>query len=58
VETHIFLCVPAYRLPVPIHDTEDAAGPGRAHTSWAVACETLKTHQVAAIALPAGENLE
>jgi transposase len=53
VETHIFLCVLAYHLLVAIEKTlvdQDV------HTSWATVRETLKTHQVATIVLPASNS--
>jgi transposase len=53
VETHIFLCVLAYHLLVAIEKTlvdQDV------HTSWATVRETLKTHQVSTIVLPASNG--
>ena len=50
VETHIFLCVLAYHLLVAIETTLLNQG---VHTSWATVRETLATHQVATIVLPA-----
>jgi transposase len=50
VETHIFLCVLAYHLLVAIETTLLNQG---VHTSWATVRETLATHQVATIMLPA-----
>jgi hypothetical protein len=54
VEAHLFLCVLAYHLPIPIEKTllsQDV------HTSWATVRETLKTHQVNTIVLPTGGGL-
>ncbi|MFQ5496069.1 MAG: IS1634 family transposase, partial [Phycisphaerae bacterium] len=50
VETHIFLSVLAYHLLVAIEKTlldQDV------HTSWATVRETLRTHQVCTVVLPA-----
>jgi transposase len=50
VETHIFLCVLAYHLLVAIENTLLDKG---IHTSWWSIRQTLKTHQVCTIILPA-----
>ena len=50
VQTHIFLCVLAYHLLVPIE--KRCLDQGR-HTSWATLREQLSTHQVATVVLPA-----
>jgi transposase len=50
VEAHIFLCVLAYHLLISIEKTLVDAG---VHTSWATVRETLKTHQINTIVLPA-----
>jgi transposase len=50
VETHIFLCVLAYHLLVAIENTLLDKG---IHTSWWTVRQTLKTHQVCTIILPA-----
>jgi transposase len=50
VEAHIFLCVLAYHLLISIEKTLGDAG---VHTSWATVRETLKTHQINTIVLPA-----
>jgi len=50
VEAHIFLCVLAYHLLISIEKTLLDAG---VHTSWATVRETLKTHQINTIVLPA-----
>jgi len=50
VETHIFLCVLAYHLLVAIENTLLDKG---IHTSWWTIRQTLKTHQVCTIILPA-----
>ncbi len=50
VETHIFLSVLAYHLLVAIEKTLLDQG---VHTSWATVRETLKTHQVCTVVLPA-----
>lgn len=50
VETHIFLCVLAYHLLVAIEETLLDKG---VHTSWWTVRETLKTHQVCTVKLPA-----
>ena len=55
VEAHIFLCVLAYHLLVSIEKTlldQDV------HTSWASVRETLKTHQVVRVVLPADDGVE
>lgn len=49
-ETHIFLCVLALHLLVAIEKTLRDQG---VHTSWATIYQTLKTHQVSTIVLPA-----
>jgi len=54
VETHIFLCVLAYHLLVAIEKTLLDAG---VHTSWATVRETLKTHQVCTVVLPADNGM-
>jgi len=53
VETHIFLCVLAYHLLVAIEKTMLDSG---VHTSWATIRETLATHQVCTIVLPAQDG--
>ena len=50
VETHIFLSVLAYHLLVAIEKTLLDQG---VHTSWATVRETLRTHQVCTVVLPA-----
>jgi len=50
VETHIFLCVLAYHLLVAVENTLGEKG---LHTSWATVRDTLTTHQVCTIVLPA-----
>jgi hypothetical protein len=50
VETHIFLCVLAYHLLVAVENTLCEKG---LHTSWATVRDTLATHQVCTIVLPA-----
>jgi len=50
VEAHIFLCVLSYHLLISIEKTLLNAG---VHTSWATVRETLKTHQINTIVLPA-----
>jgi transposase len=50
VETHIFLSVLAYHLLVAIEKT---LLDQEVHTSWATVRETLKTHQVCTVVLPA-----
>jgi transposase len=54
VEAHIFLCVLAYHLLVSIEKTLLDAG---IHTSWATVRETLKTHQLNTVVLPAEGGL-
>lgn len=54
VEAHIFLCVLAYHLLISIEKTLLDAG---VHTSWATVRETLKTHQITTIVLPADGGL-
>jgi transposase len=54
VEAHIFLCVLAYHLLISIEKTLLDAG---VHTSWATVRETLKTHQINTIVLPADGGL-
>lgn len=53
VQTHIFLCVLAYHLLVSIEKMFLDAG---IHTSWATLRETLRTHQVATVVLPASNG--
>lgn len=53
VETHIFLCVLAYHLLVAIETT---LGAHDEHTSWATVRESLRTHQVATVVLPADDG--
>ncbi len=50
VETHIFLCVLAYHLLVAVENTLCEKG---LHTSWATVRDTLATHQICTIVLPA-----
>ena len=50
VETHIFLSVLAYHLLIAIEKTLLDQG---VHTSWATVRETLRTHQVCTVMLPA-----
>jgi transposase len=50
VETHIFLSVLAYHLLVAIEKT---LLDQEVHTSWATVRETLRTHQVCTVVLPA-----
>jgi transposase len=50
VQTHIFLCVLAYHLLVAIEKRCLEHG---WHTSWATLRESLSTHQVATVVLPA-----
>lgn len=54
VEAHIFLCVLAYHLLVSIEKTLLDQG---VHTSWASVRDTLKTHQVSTVVLPANNGL-
>src|SRR3970040_519836 len=53
VQTHIFLCVLAYHLLVSIEKMFLDAG---VHTSWDTLRETLSTHQVATVVLPAANG--
>jgi transposase len=53
VETHIFLSVLAYHLLVAIEKTLLDQG---VHTSWATVRETLRTHQVCTVVLPADDG--
>jgi hypothetical protein len=53
VDTHIFLCVLAYHLLVAIETTLLDNG---VHTSWATVRETLATHQIATVVLPADDG--
>ena len=53
VQTHIFLCVLAYHLLVSIEKMFLDAG---IHTSWATLRETLRTHQVLTVVLPASNG--
>jgi transposase len=53
VETHIFLSVLAYHLLVAIEKTLLDQG---VHTSWATVRETLRTHQVCTVVLPANDG--
>jgi transposase len=55
VEAHIFLCVLAYHLLMSIEKTLLDAD---VHTSWATVRETLKTHQVNTVVLPADGGME
>ena len=50
VDTHIFLCLLAYHLLVAIETTLLGKG---VHTCWATVRETLATHQIATVVLPA-----
>jgi len=54
VEAHIFLCVLAYHLLISIEKTLLDSG---VPTSWATVRETLKTHQINTIVLPADGGL-
>jgi len=54
VEAHIFVCVLAYHLLISIEKTLLVAG---VHTSWATVRETLKTHQINTVVLPADGGL-
>ena len=54
VEAHIFLCVLAYHLLVSIEKTLLDQG---VHTSWASVRDTLKTHQVSTVVLPADNGM-
>jgi hypothetical protein len=53
VQTHIFLCVLAYPLLVSIEKMFLDVG---IHTSWATLRETLRTHQVLTVVLPASNR--
>lgn len=53
-ETHIFLCVLAYHLLVGIEKTLRDSG---LYTSWATVRETLRTHQVCTVVLPADDGM-
>lgn len=53
VQTHIFLCVLAYHLLVSIEKMFLDAG---VHTSWGTLRETLSTHQVVTVVLPASNG--
>jgi hypothetical protein len=53
VETHIFLCVLAYHLVAAIEKTLTDQG---VQTSWATVRDTLRTHQVATVVLPAEDG--
>ncbi len=53
VETHIFLSVLAYHLPVAMEKTLLDQG---VHTSWATVRATLRTHQVCTAVLPADDG--
>jgi transposase len=55
VETHIFLCVLAYHLLIAIEKTLLDRG---VHTSWESIRETLQTHQLCTIVIPAAHGLE
>jgi len=55
VEAHIFLCVLAYHLLIAIEKTLLDRG---IHTSWESVRETLQTHQVCTVVLPAPNGLE
>jgi len=50
VDTHIFLCVLAYHLLVAVEHTLLQR---KIHTSWATVRDTLATHQVATVVMPA-----
>jgi transposase len=52
-DAHIFLCVLAYHLLIAIEKTLLDHG---IHTSWAGIRETLKTHQVCTVVLPADDG--
>ena len=52
-EAHIFLCVIAYHLLIAIEKTLLDQG---IHSSWPTVRETLKTHQVCTIVLPAHDG--
>jgi transposase len=53
-DTHIFLCVLAYHLLVGIEKTLRDSG---LYTSWATVRETLRTHQVCTVVLPADDGM-
>jgi transposase len=53
-ETHIFLCLLAYHLLVGIEKTLRDSG---LYTSWATVRETLRTHQVCTVVLPADDGM-
>jgi transposase len=53
VETHIFLSVLAYHLLVAIEKTLLDQG---VHSSWATVRDTLRTHQVCTVVLPADDG--
>ena len=53
VETHIFLCVLAYHLLVAIEKTLLDKG---VYTSWWTVKESLRTHQVSTVVLPADDG--
>ena len=50
VDTHIFLCVLAYRLLVAVEHTLRENGK---HTSWGTVRDTLSMHQICTVVLPA-----
>jgi transposase len=52
-DSHIFLCVLAYHLLIAIEKTLLDHG---IHTSWASVRDTLKTHQVCTVVLPANDG--
>lgn len=52
-DTHIFLCILAYHLLVAIEKRLHDKG---VHTSWATVRDTLKTHQVCTVVLPAKDG--
>jgi transposase len=53
-DTHIFLCVLAYHLLVAIEKTLRDSG---LYTSWATVRETLRTHQICTVVLPADDGM-
>jgi transposase len=53
VETHIFLCVLALHLLVAIEKTLRDQG---VHTSWTTVRDTVSTHQVCSVTLPASNG--
>jgi transposase len=55
VETHIFLCVLAYHLLIAIENSLLARS---IHSSWESVRESLQTHQVCTVVLPAPRGLE